>query len=624
MLVAYRTPAAPSTARVSAWRTLHRMGALYLGPTVCLLPARLADASLLEPLGRRVEAAGGAFEVLAIEAFDDAAEAAVRARCNEARDAEYAEIVERAQALVGRLEREGARGKFTFAEVEENEADLAKLRRWLGRVTARDLFGRRAAGRRRAPCVRPSDSWRTSSSRRSPARPSLEAPPRPSASRLRCAWSGRDARPSHVARVTAPPLRPSIGPGTRCHEMRPLQCWAPTRLGGSSPMRPRPASGATARNTIAAGREEPWWEEVLESLREPLQLLLLVVGAAYFVLGEVEDALTILAVIVVVSGIEVVNEVRAKRAVASLSTLGAPTATAVRGGLPAELAAGEPGHRRPRPDRTRQPGPGRRPPRRDDRPSDRRVEPDRRVRAGQGLRRRAASGDRAGRPADDGLRRDARHGGQGPGRGGGDRPPDRGGADRRAGRGESRAGDAAPALDARAGRLARLAGPRLQRPRPGSGCPGRRPAADQMLLTGLTLAFATIPEELPILITIVLGIGAYRLAQRNAIVKHLRAAETLGAVSVVATDKTGTLTENRMRVAQALVDGRRVEMPEFGGNVAVERLITAAVLANDAQITRSDGKVEFVGDPTDTAFLAAASELGRDAEAIRGDFSGAR
>ena len=145
-LVAYRTPAAPSTARVSAWRTLHRMGALYLGPTVCLLPAQLADAGQLEALGRRVEAAGGAFEVLAIEAFGDAAEAAVRARCNEARDAEYAEIVERAQALVDELEREGARGKFTFAEVEENEADLAKLRRWLGRVTARDLFGAPSRG----------------------------------------------------------------------------------------------------------------------------------------------------------------------------------------------------------------------------------------------------------------------------------------------------------------------------------------------------------------------------------------------------------------------------------------------------------------------------------------------
>ncbi|MEJ7695087.1 MAG: HAD-IC family P-type ATPase [Candidatus Limnocylindrales bacterium] len=83
-------------------------------------------------------------------------------------------------------------------------------------------------------------------------------------------------------------------------------------------------------------------------------------------------------------------------------------------------------------------------------------------------------------------------------------------------------------------------------------------AVEDMLLTGLTLAFATIPEELPILITIVLGIGSFKLARRGAIVKRLQAAETLGSVSVVATDKTGTLTENRMRVAEVFVEGEPV------------------------------------------------------------------
>jgi ATPase, P-type (transporting), HAD superfamily, subfamily IC len=70
-----------------------------------------------------------------------------------------------------------------------------------------------------------------------------------------------------------------------------------------------------------------------------------------------------------------------------------------------------------------------------------------------------------------------------------------------------------------------------------------------MILTGLSLAFATIPEELPIIITMVLGLGAYQLSKSNFLVKQLKAAETLGTTTVIVTDKTGTLTENRMEIA---------------------------------------------------------------------------
>lgn len=145
VLAAYRTPSAPSTARVAAWRGMHGLGGLFLGPTVCLLPAALADARQLEAIATRVRAAGGSFELLSVESFAKVAETALRGRYNDARDAEYAEIVERADGLIEELEREGERGKFTFAEVEENEADLAKLQRWLRRVRTRDLFG--ATGR---------------------------------------------------------------------------------------------------------------------------------------------------------------------------------------------------------------------------------------------------------------------------------------------------------------------------------------------------------------------------------------------------------------------------------------------------------------------------------------------
>ncbi len=80
----------------------------------------------------------------------------------------------------------------------------------------------------------------------------------------------------------------------------------------------------------------------------------------------------------------------------------------------------------------------------------------------------------------------------------------------------------------------------------------------QMVLTGLALAFATIPEELPIIITMVLGLGSYVLSRQNFLVKRIRATETLGSATVIVTDKTGTLTESRMRVASVRPKGTEV------------------------------------------------------------------
>ena len=123
----------------------------------------------------------------------------------------------------------------------------------------------------------------------------------------------------------------------------------------------------------------------------------------------------------------------------------------------------------------------------------------------------------------------------------------------------------------------------------------------QMLLTGFSLAFATIPEELPILITIVLALGAYRLSKRQAIVKRLRAAETLSAVTVIATDKTGTLTENRMQVS-------RLHPTE-----QTSRLLEIGVLCND--VIASNG--HFTGDPLEIGLLQAAQTNGLNADALR-------
>jgi hypothetical protein len=148
VLICYRAPKQPSTARVAAWRRLHRLGALYVGPSTCLVPTDLADETALATVAEGLTSAGGSIDIFPIEAFAGDAQQVLLARFNTERDAEYAEVVERAQALVDELEKETARGKFTFAESEENEADLAKLRRWLDAIGQRDRYG--AAGRAQA------------------------------------------------------------------------------------------------------------------------------------------------------------------------------------------------------------------------------------------------------------------------------------------------------------------------------------------------------------------------------------------------------------------------------------------------------------------------------------------
>src|SRR3984893_1704828 len=121
VLALYRAPKEPSTARVAAWRRLHRLGGLYLGPSVCLIPGSLAEPRALDQIAEGVRSAGGTFDVLTVEAFAEETRALLAESFNSARDAEYAEVVERAQALMAELEREGGKDKFTFAEVEENE-----------------------------------------------------------------------------------------------------------------------------------------------------------------------------------------------------------------------------------------------------------------------------------------------------------------------------------------------------------------------------------------------------------------------------------------------------------------------------------------------------------------------
>ncbi len=139
----------------------------------------------------------------------------------------------------------------------------------------------------------------------------------------------------------------------------------------------------------------------------------------------------------------------------------------------------------------------------------------------------------------------------------------------------------------------------------------------QMILTGLSLAFATIPEEMPIIITMVLGLGALQLAQRHALVKRLRAAETLGSVTVIATDKTGTLTENHMVLSRISTDNRMVEFQKAHLTPEDAKLLDIGVLVNDAIIEQSNEKLHYMGDPTDVALVEASVAAGQTLSDIR-------
>ncbi|WP_204138297.1 cation-translocating P-type ATPase [Halomicronema sp. CCY15110] len=157
----------------------------------------------------------------------------------------------------------------------------------------------------------------------------------------------------------------------------------------------------------------------------------------------------------------------------------------------------------------------------------------------------------------------------------------------------------------------------------------RGEALSLMFLVAVSLAVAAVPEGLPAVVTITLALGAKRMLKQQALIRKLPAVETLGSVAVICSDKTGTLTENRMTATFLAIDGHRVDLTTPLGRAGLDTyddlsgvlqaepsltwLLTGAVLCNDAMLERHPQmphQVHTVGDPTEGALVMTAARLG--------------
>ncbi len=350
-------------------------------------------------------------------------------------------------------------------------------------------------------------------------------------------------------------------------------------------------------NLTVPRREVRWWAIFWEEVREPMILLLVALAAAYFVFGETGEAVAVAVITAGIVTVEVWTEFRAKRAIAALDRLGEPAATVIRDGavasvpapwlVPGDIVYLQAGDRVPADLRLLSTGhlavdesvlTGESFPQQKDAAPVAAEAPlaDRRcmlwagtlVTAGEGLGVVTATGlhTEVARVAGLGLRA---------------RPPRT---------------PLQTMMRELAGVLARIAVAAAV-VIPVLLWVWGRLSPGQALLTGLSLAFATIPEELPILVTLGLGLGAWQLARRKAVVKRLAAAETLGHVTGIITDKTGTLTANHLRL---------VRLVPFPGAEEADGELAAAALASVGY--DGAGVTAPLVDPVDRAIVEVLGE----------------
>jgi Ca2+-transporting ATPase len=368
------------------------------------------------------------------------------------------------------------------------------------------------------------------------------------------------------------------------------------------------------KNTLVQQRQIRFLSILREEVTEPMILLLIAVGVLYSILGSLTDALTIIVIIIILVLAEVWNEYRAKRSVNALSQLAPPTTLVVRNGQPLKMEAANLV------------------------PGDvlllrvgQRVPADARLLNAYGLEvdESSLTGESFAVQKDASVVL----------------PQETPLIDQSnmvfsgtvVTRGRATAIVAATGVHTELGRISgitlagkepkttlQLAMKQLSKTLVWialffsilipvlSFVRGLQHSPAEAVLYGLSLAFVVIPEELPIIITMVLGVGSYALSRRGAIVKRLHAAETLGNVTVIATDKTGTITENKMQLEHLYFDGNLTASATFGPNQ--KAALRTALLASDAP-DNLGGKA-VIGNPMAQAILERLKQDGTGVEAL--------
>lgn len=140
----------------------------------------------------------------------------------------------------------------------------------------------------------------------------------------------------------------------------------------------------------------------------------------------------------------------------------------------------------------------------------------------------------------------------------------------------------------------------------------------EIFMTAVSLAVSAIPEGLPAIVTIVLAIGVQRMVKKNALIRRLPAVETLGSASVICSDKTGTLTQNRMTLTKVWLDGTdELEQISSQNSEAAKKLLRYGTLCCDGSVVfGDDGTEQHIGDPTETSIIVAAHKNGMELEQL--------